>query len=65
MVTLVRDSLMPSRVFGAAWGHFIARYLRAKSYQDSGDFFCSIEPGRPLSVSNSSPPRMALMSFAR
>ncbi len=64
-VTLVSDSLMPSRVLGAAWGHFIARYLRAKSYHDTADFFCSIESGRPDSLSNSSPSRIARMSFAR
>ncbi|MFF5857124.1 hypothetical protein ACFY8B_16035 [Streptomyces sp. NPDC012751] len=34
MVTLVRDSLMPSRVLGAACGYFIARYLRAKPQAD-------------------------------
>jgi len=43
----------------------MARYLSAKSYQLNGDFFCSIEAGRPVSVSNSSPARMAVMSFAR
>ena len=56
---------MPSRVFGAACGHFIARYFSANSYQVSVAFFSAIESGRPDSVSNSSPSRTALISLER
>ncbi|MFE9625734.1 hypothetical protein [Streptomyces sp. NPDC006527] len=43
----------------------MARYLRAKAYHDTADFFSSIEAGRPDSVSNSSPSRIARISFVR
>ncbi|MGW7462121.1 hypothetical protein [Streptomyces sp. NPDC054797] len=46
-MTEVSDSLIPSRVFGAACGHFIARYCNAKEYQLRDALRSAIESGRP------------------
>ncbi len=64
-VTEVSDSLIPSRVFGAACGHFIARYCNAKEYQLREARRSAIESGRPDAVSNSSPSRAACRCSCR
>ncbi|MGC4981485.1 hypothetical protein ACLQ18_12700 [Streptomyces sp. DT193] len=43
----------------------MAKYRRAKSYQDTADFFGSIESGSPDALSNSSPSRIARINFER
>ena len=65
IVTTVNPSFMLSRLFGAAWGHFIPRYFTANSYQVSVDFRSTRESGNPFSVSNGSPSRAAESGFDR
>ncbi len=64
-MTSVIVSFRLSREFGAACGHFMATYARAKSYQVRDSLTGAMESGRPVCVSKASPFCAARSSCAR